>query len=208
MTDTLTLYQIENGLLAAVAAWEEAREAVELVPVDAEEERAQALLRFDRAEAELKEYLAQEVRKVEGIASYIRYCDAMEERCDQEVKRLRERRQSWAQRRDRVKQFVLDVMQQFDVKKFETSTSAIRRQANGGTVAPVITDPLNVPSRYVRLTVQMTQEQFEQLPMAVRMKLSVKEREFATGKIAADLAAGIEVPGAKAGQRQEHLRVA
>lgn len=208
MADSLTLYEIEDGLRAAVDAWDEARLAVELVPADDEEGRAQALLRYDNTEAALKAYLAEEVRKVTGIASYIRYCDAMEELCDQEVKRMRERRESWATRRDRVKSFVLGVMQQFDVKKFETATAAIRRQSNGGTVAPVITDPLNVPSRFVRLTVQMTQEQFEQLPMAVRMKTSVKEREFATAAIAAALAAGEEVPGAKPGQRGEHLRIA
>lgn len=207
-TESLTLYELEDGLREAVDSWEDAREAVAVVPADDEEGRTAALLRYNNAEAALKAYLAEEVRKVHGIASYIRYCDAMEDLCDQEVKRLRERRESWAARRDRVKSVVLGVMQQFDVKKFETASAVLRRQANGGTVAPIITDPLNVPSRYVRLTVQMTQEQFEQLPMALRMKLNVREREFSTSKIASALAAGEDVPGAKAGERGEHLRVA
>lgn len=207
MSDSLTLYEIEDGLRAAVDAWEGAREAVESVPAGDEEARQLALLRYDNTEAALKAYLAEEVRKVTGIASYIRYCDSMEELCDQEVKRLRERRESWASRRDRVKSFVLGVMQQFDVPKYEVATAVIRRQKNGGVVPAEIVDPVNVPSQYVRLTVQMTQADLEQLPMAVRMRCTIKEREFATAKIGAALAAGEAVPGARLGQRGEHLRI-
>jgi hypothetical protein len=208
MNDTLTLYEIEDGLRAAVEAYEEAREQLELVGNESPEVVNAAYERMRHAEMAVKGYLAEEVRKVNGIYGYIRHCDAMHALCDEEINRLVARAKTWERRRDWLKALTLQVMQQFDAKKFETATAVIRRQANGGVVAPVIVDPAMIPPEYVKLTVQLPESQWKSLCGLTCVEGANIKREFMLGAIGAALARGEIVPGAKPGERGEHLRVA
>lgn len=206
MHDSLSLYEIEDGLRVAVDAYEEAREQLELVANEPAEVNNAAYDRMMLAQSAVEAYLQEEIRKVNGIHSYIRYCDAMQRACDEEAERLEARQKMWERRRDWIKGLVLSIMRQFDVKKFETASAVLRRQNNGGVNPVEITDPAAVPAHFVRVTVQMTEAQFQKLPMMVGAV--VKEREFMNAAIRKTLETGSPVPGARLGERGESLRVA
>lgn len=206
--ESLTLYEIQDGLRAVVDAYEDAREQLELVGNEDADVVNAAYDRLMFCESAVKEYLREEVRKVDGIAAYLRYCDQMEAAAKEERDRLADRVRLWEARGKRLKAMTLGIMQEFGVKKFETATSEIRRQANGGTVPADITEPAAIPDRFVRVTVQMTQQQLNRLPEEIRTAAKVKDREFMGAMIAGALSRGEDVPGAQLGERGEHLRVA
>ncbi|NDA70392.1 MAG: M24 family metallopeptidase [Betaproteobacteria bacterium] len=59
--------------------------------------------------------------------------------------------------------------------------------------------PQWIPDRFVRVTVQMTQQQLNRLPEEIRTAAKVKDREFMGAMIAGALSRGEDVPGAQLG---------
>jgi hypothetical protein len=79
-------------------------------------------------EAEIDRYLAAEIRKVDSVAGYLAHCETQSDFAAAEIKRLQERKALYERRFDRVKQYVIGVMEFQGLKKIEgqTSTLALR----------------------------------------------------------------------------------
>ena len=106
--------------------------------------------RLSESEALIREYVGREIQRVDGIRRYIRFCDSAETEAREEAQRQAERARMWAARRDRLKAFVLEFMQQWGWKegkprKFESPTGSISLRGNGGLQLLVITDATLIP---------------------------------------------------------------
>src|SRR5688500_1407714 len=63
----------------------------------------------EEIDVEIARYLEAEVRKVDGIAGYLAHCEKQQEFAAEEIKRLQDRKTTYARRFDRLKQYVIEV---------------------------------------------------------------------------------------------------
>lgn len=127
-----TLFVIERQLQELVAAREECETDEERKVVD----------------GELQRYITAEIKKVDGIASYIRYCQSQEDAADAEIDRLKARREVWKNRRERLRMGVLAVMQTFGERKLDGKTATLAIRLNPPSV---ITSAIElIPSEFTR----------------------------------------------------------
>lgn len=143
MSTDLSLFDIDSGLHELLSAWQEA-------PADQVEEHAAAL----------REYVGQVIRSVDPVRRYIRFCDSAEVEAREEAARQAERARMWAARRDRLKAFVLEWMQQWGwtdgkPRRLESPTGVLSLRVNGGVQPLTITDPALLPDELCDVTVTM-----------------------------------------------------
>jgi hypothetical protein len=143
MSADLSLFDIDSQMHELLAAWQESSP-------DQVEART----------AELREYVDEVIRSVDPIRRYIRFCDSAEAEAREEAARQAERARMWGARRDRLKAFVLEFMQQWGwshrkPRKFESPTGSLSLRPNGGQQALTITDAALVPDEYKRVRVSM-----------------------------------------------------
>jgi Siphovirus Gp157 len=136
----LTLFDIERGLHDLMDRWQEA---------ETPEEMQQAELAI-RAVAEL------EVRKVDNVRKYLRFCAQMAAAAKQEAQQQKNRQGAWEARRDRLKAFCYEVMMSFGLRKLEGQTGTLSIRGNGGLQPLTITDPALVPDDLADITVTMS----------------------------------------------------
>jgi hypothetical protein len=97
-------------------------------------------------ESEINRYLEAEIRKVDGVASYLAHCEAQAGFAAQEIKRLQERKALWEQRFERVKQAAIAAMEECGAKKLEGRSSTLSLRACPPAVE--ILDEDLVPAEY------------------------------------------------------------
>jgi hypothetical protein len=147
-----SLFVIEYTLSDLMEAREQLRTEVAFTPEQVEARDA-AVAEIDKA---IKEYLAAEVRKADNIARYLQDCEARALAKRREAERLRASAERDEARAARVKEIVLGLMQQFDLKKIEGQAYTLKRQGNGGVRAVDVAQPDMVPEKYLRVTVTMS----------------------------------------------------
>ena len=189
-----SLFRIEQGLANLIAAREEC---------ETDEER-QA---FD---VQIREYVAAEIRKVDGIASYRLMCKARISEIQGEIDRLIALQSSWMARESRINEATMYAMQSFGEKRLEGATHAVRVQANGGLAPLVINNPELIPAHLQTATVTMS---VRLLRSICRDLSEVECREIYktvtepdNERIREALKGTETVPGAHLGPRGEHLR--
>ena len=129
----LTLYEIEDNLAALANTFELVEEA----------EARQLIL--DEIGSALR--LAREKR--DALVGFLRHCEAQQKFADQEIERIRNRRDRIARLQAELEQYVVRVIDQFvvpdrrGVKRLEGNFSSIRIQKNPDSV--VITDEKTLP---------------------------------------------------------------
>lgn len=128
----ISLFDIEMALHRLLDVWQEAQGQEEI----------------EAAEVAIKEYAQLEVRRVDGIRKYLRFCDTMADAAKADMQAQAQRCRMWEARRDRLKAFVFDTMQSFNTKKLEGQTGNLRIQANGGKQAVTITNESLVPDEF------------------------------------------------------------
>lgn len=103
----------------------------------------------DRAalEAEIVVYLEAEIRKVDGIAGYLAHCDAQVKFASEEIQRLQQRKNTYENRHDALKQYVIRVMEDSGKKKIEGRTSTLMLRACPAAV--LVTDEKQLPAEFV-----------------------------------------------------------
>lgn len=136
----LSLYQIESELAELV----EFRESCET-----DEERKVA-------DTQILAYVEREVRKVDGIRSYLKHCEMMAAAAKEEATLQSGRARAWQNRVDGLKDAVLGVMQLRELKKLEGRTGFLMVKGNGGLQKLDITDETLVPPQYCEVTVTMS----------------------------------------------------
>lgn len=147
MSDSLSLYEIERELAELLAAREEATEPEQCTEL----------------ENAIRLYVEGQVRKVDGVRAYVRNCEAMAAAAKEEAERQAERARVWTEKGKRFKQFILDVMQAFGLKKLEGRTGTLTVCSNGGKQPVTITDETLVPDEYCSYTLTFTGAEFAEL---------------------------------------------
>ena len=120
MTQSLTLYSIEAELQQLIDA-----------RILAEEDGAlpDELAVIDKL---LAEYMAREVRKVDGIAHAVRAFQNAAVEAQNEARRINERAKHLEAQANRIKAAALAAMQAHGITRLETPTNRLRIQTNGG----------------------------------------------------------------------------
>ena len=118
-TDSLSILDIQEGLIECLAAREEAYTPEEVAAAD----------------AAIAAYCAQEVQKVDGIARAVRQWQAMAAADKAEAYRLRERSTALEARVARLKEFVRFAMEKSGKRRIEGKLSTLRLQGAGGKQA-------------------------------------------------------------------------
>lgn len=112
MSTSLSLYKIEDDLRAILDTMEGA----------GEEDRPQL-------ELMLREKLAQEVQKVDGLCQYLTHLDDQAKLAGEEIKRLQLRKSSFEAQAERLKRYTISIMQEHMLPKLEGkyNTLALRQ---------------------------------------------------------------------------------
>jgi hypothetical protein len=204
----LTLYNIETELLEVLQLRDEVASDPDMTP----QEIAESLKAIDQR---IAEYVKAEVRKVDGVAAWIRECDARRKLMADEVDRLDRVRKAWEVRGDRIRQIVIAVMQETGQPKLQGATSVLRLQKNPPSVE--VSQPGLVPAEYQRVTVTMPLHVWNSAIYTALMdtyadtalmdSVMVGQPEPAKLKIAAELKQNVGVPGCSLITDKVHLRI-
>lgn len=220
MSDSLTLWDIQAGMVEAITRVEDA-EAIhrELLDLNAQAKSikdtgdemnaaiSQSANEVLDARIALEAYMSAEIKKVDNIAGFIRVCGKQAELAGAEIERIRARRDAWLARAERVKQICIHVLKAFPTKRVESALNRLRLQKNPASV--YVFDATLIPSHMVYVTVRMTETQWKHLlsidPMSLNPNM-VKDREISLSTVK-DALKSVEVPGARIADETHHLRV-
>ncbi len=186
VSQNLSLWQIEDALVQLVHIREEAEtEHDKLV-----------------ADAAIEAYVRAEVRKVDGILAYLRSCQSHAAAALAEAERIAAIGRMWAKREERLKEIVLSVMQQFEVKRLEGQYGDFIERANPSSVE--ITDASLVPDELCQYEGKIggglmyhIREVLAPFPVTFEAIFRLMERVPMKAKIAAAIKAGEAVAGAR-----------
>jgi hypothetical protein len=188
----LTLYELEDDLAALANTFEMVEEA---------EARQMILDEIGRALRQAKE-------KRDALVGFLRHCDAQQRFADQEIERIKARRDRIAKFQEELEQYVVRVIDQFavpdrrGVKRLDGNFSSLRIQKNPDSV--VITDekalPLALKDAVLTMPAYVWEALLERLSKEDRavFEAQVKKCEFKPDKraLAGELKKGEEIPGA------------
>jgi len=188
----LTLYEVEDNLEALA-------NTIELV----EEVEAKELILDEIGRA-----LRQAKDKRDAIVAFLRHCEVQQQFADQEIERIKNRRDRIARLQEELEQYVVRVIDQLvvpdrrGVKRLEGNFSSLRIQKNPDSV--VITDekalPLALKDAVLTMPAYVWEALLERLGKEDRavFEAQVKKCEFKPDKraLAGELKKGEEIPGA------------
>jgi hypothetical protein len=186
---SLTLYEIETGLLSMLEAREEAT---------TDEERA-------AAEAVIRAYVTEEVRKVDNIRGFIRSALAVVGAAKDEAARQADRARVWQNKIDRLKAFVLAVMLETDTTRLDGRTGTLLVKGNGG-LAPLIVNEEILPDEWFEYTIKIPGTEYLKLAASLS-PVARSTTRLPRGADIREALALIEVPGARLEDRGKHLEV-
>lgn len=143
----MSLFKIEAELLQLMQLREETAADADMTPA----EIAESMKAIDQA---IEEYVKREVQKADGIAAYLRECEARAETLAKEAKRLMATAAAWDKRRELVENVTRAAMQSMGKKLIEGGNSTLKLAKNPASVEVV--QPDLVPDDYMRIKVTMT----------------------------------------------------
>jgi hypothetical protein len=156
-TDTLSLslYQIEAELIQLMRFREDVQQDTDITP---QEQQAS----LDAIDKQITEYVHREVVKVDGIAAYLRECEARAAVLKAEAARIKAQADAWAARGERLEAVTLRVMQQTGATLLEGSNSTFKVKKNPPGVDPNIQMDI-VPPAYLRSTLTLNRDLWSRL---------------------------------------------
>ena len=190
---SLTLYDIEDNLASLANTLELAEEA-----------GAKEMIMDEIGHALLQ---AQEKR--DAVVRFIRHCEAQQAFADQEIERIKYRRDRIARLQAELEQYVILVIDRFvipdrrGVKRLEGNLSSMRIQKNPDSVS--ITDEQTLPNAWKDIVITMPayswEALFQRLDLEDRavFEQEVKKAEFKPDKrgIGCELKKGEQIDGAQ-----------
>jgi len=188
----LTLYEIEDNLAALADTFEVIEEA----------EAKQLIL------DEIRQALRRVKEKRDAVVAFLRHCEAQQNFADQEIERLKIRRDRIARFQAEFEQYLVSLIDQFaipdrrGVKRLEGNFSSMRIQKNPDSV--VITDENAVPVGFKDVVLTMPAYVWEALLERLGndertcFEARIKKTEFKPDKraLAGELKNGNEIRGA------------
>jgi hypothetical protein len=188
----ITLYEIEDNLAALANTFE----------VVEGEEIKQILL------DDIGRSLWQAKEKRDAVVAFLRHCEAQQKFADQEIERIRNRRDRIARFQAEFERYIISIIDRFavpdrrGVKRLEGNISSLRMQKNPDSVA--ITDENAVPLAFKDVVLTMPAQTWEALVERLgederaSFEAQIKKMEFKPDKraIGGELKNGSEIPGA------------
>ena len=138
MNENLSLYHIEQDLAELMGARDEELQAIN----EGTRKDADGLAAIDQA---IKEYAAREVAKVDSIRGYLRWAKVQADAAEDEAERQDARAKLLRAGMDRLKEFVVSVMNTAGKKAIEGKTGKLMVKGNGGVEPLVIADESLIP---------------------------------------------------------------
>ena len=189
---SITLYEIEDNLAALANTFE---------VVEGEEIKQILLDEIGRA-------LWQAQEKRDAVVAFLRHCEAQQTFADQEIERLKKRRDRIARFQEEFEQYIVSIIDRFavpdrrGVRRLEGNVSSMRIQKNPDSV--VITDENAVPIAFKDVVVTMPAHVWEALLERLGkdertcFEARLKKTEFKLDKraLASELKDGSEIRGA------------
>jgi hypothetical protein len=188
----LTLYEVEDNLAALANTFEVVEET--------------------EAKRIILEEIGQAIRRVkekrDAVVGFLRHCEAQQNFADQEIERLKIRRERIARFQAEFEQYLVSLIDQFaipdrrGVKRLEGNFSSMRIQKNPDSV--VITDEKALPVAWKDVVLTMPAHVWEALLERLDkderrvFKEKVKKCEFKPDKraVGSELKNGEQIPGA------------
>lgn len=133
MSQSLTLYDLEKRLVELMDLWS-----------DTELEQDHR----DQIAMEIKAYLEAEISKVDGIRGYLRHCEVIENALREEATAQLERAKQWKTRRERLKEYCVEVMGMIGATKLEGRTGVLAVRGNGGKQPVTIDNAEMIPEEF------------------------------------------------------------
>lgn len=158
---------------------------------------------------ELEKATAREIQKVDSVAHARRVFKWAIEQAEAEVKRLKGRVEMFERRVERLDDAVIVASKLIGRTKWETPTSTIRVQKNGGFEPLDFTDVSAIPARFKRITVTLPLDQWQSIVQDFFIGAQITNRghvEPDVEKIRKELKAGAVISGVRFGERGEHVR--
>lgn len=193
----LSLFEIEQSLALLMQDRDEVTDPDEIAAID----------------AAIRDYVGQEIRKVDGIRAYIRHSETQAAAAVEEARRANAIASVHLARIDRLKAACLTAMQEAGAKRLDGKAGYLIVKGNGG-LAPLKIQEDILPDEMrdvnVRMPMNLWQEICHQMPGDLLLPLTeLKQSESyqpSNGRIREALKAGT-VPGAYLEERGSHLEV-
>jgi hypothetical protein len=197
-TPALSLYKIDLELLDLQRQREAFLSDAEMTP----QEIAESVGAID---GEIEAYLRNALsNRADQVADYLLECEARDENLAAQMTALREKREMWQQRRQRVESAVLQLMQRAGSKNIEDRLKVKRNPPSVDVAQPEL-----VPAPYQRITVTMSKALYDRINQALfggdkTSSLFAELQECKTGgpepikaQILSELKQGVGVPGCR-----------
>ena len=193
---SLSLFQIDTELLDLQRYREEIAADTEMQPSD-------IALSLEAIDAQIQAYVERHVRKVDGIAAYLRECETRAIVLKAEAKRMQALAAMWDARGERLEAVTIAVMQATGAQQLEGAHSMFKIRKNPPSVE--VTEPESVPREYLRLGVKMTVALWSRLMLHLKQTdagmaaelPAPSEPEPMKDAIKRELKAGVAVAGCK-----------
>lgn len=154
----LTLYGIKTELLELLTFRESLIEDPDITPAEQQE----SLKALDQR---IFEYVSAEVKKVDGVAHYLREFEARADVYEKEIERLVRLKKTQLDRHQRLNDTVLSIMIQTNQPKLEGQHSTFKLAKNPPSAE--IAQPGLVPDNYQKLTVTMSPDTWNSVKKTV-----------------------------------------
>lgn len=196
----LSLYSIEIELLDLLRYREDVASDPDMSPQEIEAS-------LEAVDNQIREYVSREVKKVDGIAAYLRECETRAEALKAEAKRIAERAKTWGDRHERLKAVTVRVMQQVGVTRLEGAQNTFKLKKNPASVD--VAQPNLVPLPYLRRQITMSENLYQRVldylrqtakgyPLSAELfECRSTTPEPMKSEIGKELKAGVAVPGCK-----------
>ncbi len=197
----MSLYELAATLQQMVAMKESVSEDPDLAPADRDAS-------LEAIDAEIKRYVETEIpRRGDGCAAYLREQDRRVELLDEEIKRLKLRKEAEQKRHDNLERIIIGVMETIGQKRIEGLSNTLSIQNNPPAVE--IAQPELIPDDYQRVKVTMSLLEYDCLNQffqtfegdhaktLLAAVSDVSKPEPMKAEIAKALKAGDGIPGAR-----------
>lgn len=200
----MSLFGIETQLIELLQFREDLLADPELQGAEREES-------LQATEERIREYVAAEVKKVDGIARYMRECEARARIAKDEAERIKARQRMWESRYEKLKTITESVMIQTGQRKLEGQGNTLSLRKCPPSVE--IAQEGLVPPEYRQVTVTMSQALWDEVyeEMKGRTNLGTEARIKFDGasksKIGEALKRGDGVPGCSLVSEKMYLKL-
>lgn len=207
----LSLFAIEAELLQLIDQREDVLERMAAMSPDELTASPEIGQELSVVEGLIRQYLhGHLVAKADSIGFAVKEYEARAEARKAEAERMRASADRDAETAKRIKAMVLEVMQEFGEKKLPGRLFTITRQGNGGLSPLLIAQPDLIPDRLKMVMVKMSLDAWQHMRKffeGAQVACEVSAPEPNGSAIRGILERGEGVPGARIGDRGEHVRI-